>query len=264
MPATKGFQLTTDDVLILHQVHALRIAHIDHLAALTSRSRKALARRLFKLTEHRFLACIVRRPEKHLYAIGVAGIPVLIEHGCARQDLAAKRLRHGELKDIFLRHFLFVVDIHVRLVCLAEHGPIKLVDWREGPALWDDVRLEDPHGRGVTTPVRPDAAFTLRDTRRPEGKNTFHFFLEADRSTMSHARMAQKISGYLNYFQKGLYREKYPGMKSFGVATVTETRQRAESLHADLAAIIPSSSRRAYPFMAFENLSIETLAPGVF
>jgi hypothetical protein len=76
--------------------------------------------------------------------------------------------------------------------------------------------------------------------------------------------MKQKISGYLNYFQKGLYRAKYPGMKTFGVATVTETRQRAESLHADLAGIIPPSSRRAYPFMAFEDLSIEALAPGVF
>lgn len=263
MPAENGFQLTPDDVLILHHVHELRVAHIDHLAALTARSRKALARRLYKLTERRFLACIVRRPDKHLYAIGTAAVPVLVELGYLHQDLAAKRLRHGELKEIFLRHFLFVVDIHVRLLCLAELGPIKLVDWREGPALWDDVAVQDAYRKEIIIPVRPDASFTLRDTRRPDGKNTFHFFLEADRSTMSHARMAQKITGYLNYFQKGLYRRKYPGMRTFAVATVTETRRRAESLNFDLAAAIPAASRRAYPFTAFGDLSFEVLIPGM-
>jgi hypothetical protein len=154
MPALKGFQLTSDDVLILHHVHELRVAHIDHLAALTTRSHKALARRLFKLTERRFLACMIRRPEKHLYAIGVAGIAALIEHGYARQDLAAKRLRHGEMKDIFLRHLLLVVDIHVRLVCLAEHGPIKLAGWREGPA-WQGSHGPRATGRGVYAPRHP-------------------------------------------------------------------------------------------------------------
>lgn len=36
MPALKGLQLSSDDVLILHHVQVLRIAHIDHLAALTA------------------------------------------------------------------------------------------------------------------------------------------------------------------------------------------------------------------------------------
>jgi hypothetical protein len=261
MPAEQGFQLTTDDIELLHRVYDLRVAHIDHLSALTARSQKALSRRLLKLTERRFLACIERRPQKHLYAIGPAGVPVLIENGYARRDLAAKRLRHGELKEIFLRHLLFVVDIHVKLLCLTQQGPIKLTNWQEGPVLFDEVTIQNPDGRGVTIPIRPDASFTLLDTRRPSGKDRFHFFLEADRSTMSHARMTQKITGYLNYFQQGLYRRKYPGMKTFGVATITETHARAASLSADLAPILPSASRRAYHFTAFEDVFLASLIP---
>jgi hypothetical protein len=261
MPAVQGFQLTEDDIEILHRVFDLRVAHIDHLSALTARSQKALSRRLFKLTERRFLARIERRPEKHLYAIGPVGVPVLIEHGYAPRDLAAKRLRHGELKEIFLRHLLFVVDIHVKLLWLTRQGPVKLTNWQEGPVLWDAVTIRDPDGRGVTLPIRPDASFTLSDTRRPSGKDRFYFFLEADRSTMSHARMTQKIIGYLNYFQQALYRRKYPGLKTFGVATITETRARAASLSADLAQILPSASRRAYRFTAFEDLSLAALVP---
>jgi Replication-relaxation len=261
MPAVQGFQLTEDDVEILHRVFDLRVAHIDHLSALTARSQKALSRRLFKLTERRFLARIERRPQKHLYAIGAAGVPVLIEHGYARRDLTAKRLRHSELKEIFLRHLLFVVDIHVKVFRLTQQGPVKLIEWREGPALFDEVTIRVPEGRGVTLPIRPDASFTLVDTRRPTGRDRFHFFLEADRSTMSHARMTQKITGYLNYFQQGLYRRKYPGMKTFGVATITETSARAASLSADLAPILPPASRRAYPFIAFEDLFLASLIP---
>jgi Replication-relaxation len=259
MPAAKGFQLTADDIQILHYVHDLRIAQIDHLVALTARSEKALSRRLLKLTDRRFLACIVRRPAKHLYAIGSEAVPVLIEHGYARQELAAKRLRHGELKEIFLRHFLFVVDIHVKILCLTRQGPIKLIAWREGPSLWDDVTVRDWESGGMTLPVRPDAYFTLRDERRPTNKDQYHFFLEADRSTMSHARMTQKINGYLNYFQQGRYRAKYPSMKTFTVFTVTETQARATALAVGLSSIINPASRRAYPFKAFADLSLADL-----
>ena len=261
MPTKDGFQLTDDDTELLHFVHELRIATIDHLAALSGRSQKALSRRLLKLQENRYLACLTRRPQKHVYAVGAEGVPVLIEHGYAPQDLAEKRIRHYELKEIAIRHFLFVVDIHVKLLVLTRTGPIKLVNWREGPSLWDHAPARDGEGREVDTPVRPDAWFTLQHTERPEGKNKRHFFLEADRSTMSHARMAAKVNGYVNYFQKGLYVRKYPGMKFFQVATVTETRARAERLREDLQGIIPPASRSAYPFVAFEDLTIESLIP---
>jgi hypothetical protein len=75
--------------------------------------------------------------------------------------------------------------------------------------------------------VRPDAKITLKDTTRPEGRNTADFFLEADRGTMSGERMEQKIQAYLAYHKQQRYMQTYPGMKMFQVLMVTEARSRA-------------------------------------
>jgi len=48
-------------------------------------------------------------------------------------------------------------------------------------------------------------------------------------------------------------------MRFLQVATVTETRSGAASLAGDLQPLIPAAPRRAYPFVAFEDLAIELL-----
>lgn len=262
MPSRNGIQLNTGDIEILRYVHELRMAHAEHLTSLTERSYKALARRLLKLRQERYLTRITRRPQKHVYAIGPEGISVLIEQGLAPQEIAGRRVRHQELKELFIKHFLLVVDVHVKLLLQTRSGPVKLVHWQEGPSLWDQVKvISDNQSREVTLPVRPDAWLTLQHSERPEGKNKLHFFLEADRSTMSHARMEQKIRAYLNYFQKELHKKKYPGMRFFHVLTVTESRGRASSLAAEMLEAMPPATRAWYPFVAFEDLTIPALLP---
>jgi hypothetical protein len=258
MPASNGFQLQDRDIELLHCVYQLRIATIDHLAALSGRSVRALWGRLLKLKERRYLASVGRFMQKQVYAIGSEGVPVLIEHGYAPRDLVEKRLRHHELTEIGIRHSLFVADIHARVLLLTRGGPITLPHWQEGSALWDSVvpAKDDP-----AIPVRPDAYFVLRHAGRPEGKNKFHVFLEADRSTMSHERMAAKIAAYLAYYEQERHRRKYPGMQAFLVATVTETRQRAEELRKDLHPLIPRAARDAYLFMPFGELTLSSLLP---
>ena len=240
MPAQNGFELQDRDIELLHAVYQLRIATIDHLSALSGRSVRALWARLLKLKERRYLASVARFMQKHVYAIGSAGVPILIEHGYLPRDLAEKRLRHNELTEIGIRHSLFVADIHTRMMLATRSAPIKLVHWQEGSALWDSVRAGDDD---FAIPIRPDAYFILRHSDRPEGKNRFHVFLEADRSTMSHQRMATKIDGYVAYYEQELHRQKYPGMTSFLVATVTQTRSRAEELRKDLRTSIPMRPR---------------------
>jgi hypothetical protein len=78
---------------------------------------------------------------------------------------------------------------------------------------------------------------------------------------MSHARMDQKISGYLAYYTQGQHARKYPGMNEFLVATITETRRRAEELRNDLYSLIPRGSRQAYLFIPFEDLTLAALLP---
>jgi len=181
-------------------------------------------------------------------------------HGYAHRDLAERRLRHRERSEIGIRHSLFVADIHTRMLLLTRAGSIALIHWQEGSVLWDSVTVREGE---PSIPVRPDAYFTLKHTERPEGKNHFHFFLEADRSTMAHSRMATKIAGYVAYYEQRLHTRKYPGMQSFLVATVTKTRHRAEELGKDLGPLIPHAARRAYRFIPFEDLTLPALLPKI-
>ncbi len=260
MPATTdGFELQNADIELLRSVHELRIATIDHLAALSGRSEIALWRRLRKLKDRHYLAAVARLMQKHIYALGSEGAPVLIEHGYAERTIAEKRIRHYELKEIGLRHALHVANVHTRLILLARSSPIVIDHWQEGPALWDSV---SPGNGDPALPVRPDAYFILKHAGRAEGKNKLDFFLEADRSTMSHERMEKKLKGYILYHEQQLFTRKYPGMRSFRVLTVTETRARAESLARGLAHLIPTApQQRAYRFMALEDLTLETVLP---
>jgi hypothetical protein len=259
MPAKNGFELQDSDIELLHFVYRLRLATIDHLSALTGRSVRALWGRLHKLKERRYLASVARFMQKHVYAIGSKGVPALTEHGYAPQGLAKKRPRHHELTEMGIRHSLFIADIHSRLLLLTTTGHITIAHWEEGSTLWDTVP-----GRGgeAAIPIRPDAHFVLKHVGRPEGKNMFHVFLEADRSTMSHERMSAKIGGYVAYYDQRLHARKHPGMRSFLVATVTETRSRADELRKYLHPLIPrSAARDAYLFIAFEDFNLATLLP---
>ena len=260
MPARDGFALQDRDIELLRYVFQLRLATIEQLAALSGRSVRALWGRLLKLKERRYLASVARFMQKQVYAIGSAGVPVLIEEGYAPSGLKEKRLRHHELTEIGIRHSLFIADIHARIILLTRTGPIKVVDWQEGSALWDSVADGQD---GEVIPVRPDAYFVLKHASRPEGKNLFHVFLEADRSTMSHERMATKIAGYVAYYDQQLHRRKYPAMRAFLVATVTQTRERAEELRKDLHPLIPhAAARDAYLFIPFEDdLTLAALLP---
>jgi hypothetical protein len=254
-----GFELQDGDIELLHSVYQLRIATIDHLAALSGRSVRALWGRLLKLKKRRYLASVARFMQKPVYAISSAAKPVLVEHGYAPQDFAGRRIRHNELTEIGIRHSLFVADIHARMLLLTHTGRITLPHWEEGSPLWDSVMLR-PDDSAI--PVRPDAYFILKQADRPEGKNILHVFLEADRSTMSHERMATKIAGYLAYYEQRGYRQKYAGMRAFVVATVTQTRERAQELRNGLHPLIPhAASRDAYLFIPFEDLNLASLLP---
>jgi Replication-relaxation len=122
---------------------------------------------------------------------------------------------------------------------------------------WDSVsaRKGDPE-----IPVRTDAYFVLKQIARPDRRNHVHVFLEADRSTMAHSRIAAKIAGYLAYYEQGRHARKYPGMQAFIVATVTQTRSRAVELRKELHPLIPrAASRQAYSFIAFDDFTLASV-----
>jgi len=133
MPATNGFQLFDSDLPILQHVYKLRLATIDHIGALVDRSYKRIADRLAKLEEHRYLSRITRRPQKHAYTIGREGVALLIEHGYAPRELADQRLRQNELKELGIRHAVFIADIHVKVILLTRVHGLVLSNWKRAP-----------------------------------------------------------------------------------------------------------------------------------
>lgn len=255
---TTGFQFNDRDAEIVHYVYQLRVATLDHLAALTTRSRKTLERRVPKLRNERYILRLKPRPHKGLYVIGPEAVPVLVEGGHAPEDLAHKRLREGEWKDLMIPHSLLVASIQTRLLLLSRQSPIHLVHWEhDHPKLWDSVKTTND-GK---LPIRPDAYFVLQHSGRPGGKNAFHFFLEADVGTMSHRRIESKVAAYAAYHQQQRHVQKF-GMTYFQVAVVTQTVARAENLKTELYPAMSAAQRRAYPIIPFEALTIDALLGG--
>jgi len=164
-----------------------------------------------------------------------------------------------ELKELFLKHEMLIVDHHILFTLAGKTSPLRLVDWQEGRGLFDSVVIANTEG-AKRLPVRPDAFFTIEDTRRGEGGNRFHFFLEIDRSTMPHASFKEKIHAYWQYREQGLHAKKW-GIKSFRVLTVTLTGARARNLRDLAATILPEGARKHFLFTAADNYSLQDPNP---
>ena len=182
-----------------------------------------------------------------------------MEEGIAEPALLSERLRSHELKELFLKHEMMLVDLHVILTLATHESTFRLMTWREGRELSDYVSIVN-HSGIQKLPIRPDAFFTLEDSRRPEGSNRAHFFLEADRSTATQTRFKEKISAYWHYLEQGLHVPKF-GIKNFRVLTVTLTDQRAKNLCELAGSLLPERARKYYLFTALKNFSLENPAP---
>jgi hypothetical protein len=154
---------------------------------------------------------------------------------------------------------MMIVDFHVMLALAGKTDALKLVGWREGRELYDSVTVAD-HAGVNKLPVRPDAFFTVEDSRRPAGANRANFFLEADRSTATQTRFRDKIRAYWHYLEQGLHTEKFQ-IKNFRVLTLTLTPARARNLCALAAALLPERARKYYLFTSIEHFSLEKPAP---
>lgn len=259
MPAQQGFQLVGGDFDLIAWCYELRFATIDHFIALSKRLRPALVRRIVKLLERGYLSRIVLTGQKHIYTVGKAGLSLLAERGIAPPEKIDARLRASELKELFLKHALMIVDIHASLLLATRNSHLNLVRWEEGKELWDSIKVSEA-GKPRRLPICPDGLFTLQDTNRPEDRSRLHFVLEADRSTMTQARFQDKIVGYWNYLQSGRQEKRY-GMKNFRVVTVTLTEERAANLAQMAVDVTPPQLRKFFLFTSLKQFSLENPIP---
>jgi hypothetical protein len=119
----------------------------------------------------------------------------------------------------FMRHSLMISDFRLALeAALKNNGTFKLAVWREMGA------IDAVHCDNCRLPIAPDAFFAI------DHKDfVMHFFLEADRSTMTLERVANKFKGYWYWKADGGHTQKI-GINSFRVLTICLSDERAENL----------------------------------
>jgi hypothetical protein len=135
------------------------------------------------------------------------------------KGLPAEAKPFREVGISFIRHSLMMSGFRLALAeALKGNSQFRLAVWRE-PGAIDAVHCE-----GERLPIAPDAFFTLEDKDYLR-----HFFLEADRSTMTLERMLNKFKGYWNWRAEEGQKRKL-GISTFRVLTVCISEQRAENL----------------------------------
>jgi hypothetical protein len=123
---------------------------------------------------------------------------------------------------LFIQHELMVSRFHamLELACRKLAGKAELVQWVQGPQLWNRVEVPKVIMKdGIPAELaelqalahRPDAFFTLRFPRKPEGQQLSNFFYEADRKTENTTRFKLKLRAHYHFIvRKNLQRALAP------------------------------------------------------
>ncbi len=223
--------LTGRDLEILALVESFRLASSEHVQALVEGSNQNILRRLQKLFHRGYLDRIRQElvedggSSKMVYAITNKGIRELQKAGKLDERTATDwNAQNRGLHDLSIRHTLLISHIHAVFAALCRTHPDVRLFWRdEGRDISDAIEVSLPEGY-TRVPVAPDAFFRLED---PKGRA--HFFLEADRGTMTLKRFMLKLKAYSAYWREGRQRERF-GIRYFRVLTVTTSKDRAANL----------------------------------
>ena len=200
MASSEKYKITKKDIEIIKLIYQFRLVTVYHLVKLTGRIRQKLNTSLAKLSKHGYLyrRCFDFKP--YLYTINKKALPILIEHGIDPRELPTNIRIRSKPTELFLKHTLMVVDIHIALARATKRHHIKLTNWQEhGKKLYDSVTFRED-GEENKLPVRPDAFFTLEETTNQTKQNQTHIFLEADRSTTNNKKFQNKLKAYQHYY----------------------------------------------------------------
>ena len=149
-----------------------------------------------------------------IYSIGKKGAELL-----ARKELVGTRISSITFPN--LMHAMMISRFRVALTLALRNYPTKpkIVRWVMGYDL-KDLLSE----RGEKTELVPDAFFTIE-----EGDDLLHFFLEADRSTMTRERVLSKMKIYWDWWRSEKCKNSL-GVTRFRVLTITISEERKENL----------------------------------
>ncbi len=218
----KSFRIGEIDLAILNDLAENRFLDSKHIIALHPEFKDRSVRSRLQLLYH---GGYVERPASQfgsfhpavhlIYSLAKKGAALVAEG--KNQPAPAKQPKDAGVS--FMSHSLMISDFKTIIeLALKNNSQSKLYAWQE-PGVIDGVYFE-----GERLPIAPDAFFTIEDKG-----DLLHFFLEADRSTMTLERMLNKLRAYWNWRAEGGQKKKLD-ISNFRVLTVALTEERKENL----------------------------------
>jgi hypothetical protein len=156
--------------------------------------------------------------QKLFARFGTALIYALGDKGAG---LLSREKPKGEVAFPYLAHAMMISRFHSILsLALKEHADKpELTRWVQGYELKDLLS-----SRGEKTELVPDAFFSVEHKG-----DMLHFFLEADRGTMTRERVLNKMKIYWQWWRTERCKEKL-NITRFRVLTIAPSEERSENL----------------------------------
>ena len=217
----RPIQVTDRDRELFCALRDYRVLTTVQVCHLFFQSLHRTRKRLAQLWRHGLLARVVRPTRlgegssQYLYALSRRGQRIL--PNLKSQD----RVPVSKLGS-FSEHSERINDFRIcLLLAVRMANDLNLSSWTQGRKL---KMVAAPRYPVITqtTPIIPDAMFTLHHQRR-----AYTYFLEIDRGTTDLGRIAAKCAGYHWLWQQKAPQRRF-GIRSFRVLLVTTTQKRLE------------------------------------
>ena len=201
VPEPEGLDVTARDVEILRGLFECRILTVEQIAAIYFEDRQEAAhKRIWKLKK----ADLVRERPRRAYEPAVLflsrkALRLLIEQGhiadYPKLSIAAYEKR-TRVSPLTLRHEIAVNNVKAAFAtAIRTSKSLETLQFSTWPMLsqfWGYTR------RGQRVRVQPDGFIRIR-----QGETEYRFFLEVDRSSETHWRIAERIDCYLDFYRRG-------------------------------------------------------------
>ena len=186
---------------------------------------------IFHAQRHFFAAQYGQDKSSHylVYTLSQKGADEIFLDDPERRKQISWQTRLHNRQYLNLWHALMVAEFHVTL-SLLERGSegIKLGEWRQG----EDINRQAPQvavpsKKGmIKKAIKPDAYFTLEKDGQVR-----HFFLEADRSTMTTIRFTEKLKAYWRLWKEKKHTQHFGIGERVGFRVLTTTISEARAVN---------------------------------
>lgn len=212
------------DVALIRDLASFHFLNTAQILALHPGSKRNLQQRLSLLFH---LGYVERPPSQKenalpsdflVYSLGKKGAFLAFAD---KRDIQTWVRINAKISSPNLEHALMISQFRTALTLALQKRGGQITRWFQGHDLKDTLTM-----KGKSPAIVPDGFFTIE-----VDDGLWHFFLETDRSTMSHHRFLTKMRVYWNWWREKTYND-WLGITKFRVLTIADTEGRKENLRA--------------------------------